>query len=205
MNTHVLPLHAMTRADHLVHPEEYSDVRLDSPALALFTDFRRHDPIVIDGWTRAVDAERAMRESHTRLRLVVDHAGEVLGTITLDDLSERQVIRRVAAGDRREDILVTDLMTRRSALKALSFDDLQRATVRHVIDTLSSHGERHCLVVDFGHHAIRGLIAASDVARRLHMSLQLDPAPTFAAIFAVVHDGREPTPGRAVGGAGSGT
>ncbi len=204
MTTQTLPLHAMTHADHLVHPEEYSDVRLDSPALALFTDFRRHDPLVIDGWTRAVDAERAMRESHTRLRLVVDHQGEFLGTITLDDLSERQVIRKVADGERREDILVTDLMTPRRALGALSFEDLQRASVRHVIETLNSHGERHCLVVDFAHHAIRGLIAASDVARRLHMSLHLDPAPTFATIFAVVHDGREPATARAVVGAKGG-
>lgn len=192
MTSRILPLHAMTSADHLVSPEEYADVGLDSPALSLFTDFRRHEPFVIDGWTSAVEAERFMRQSHTRLRLVVDHQGEFIGTVTLDDLSERRLIQRVAAGESRYDIRVMDLMTHRHQLRAMAYRDLTQARVRDVIDTLSQRGERHCLVLDVHDHAIRGLIAASDVARRLHMDLRLDPAPTFARIFAVLNEGADP-------------
>jgi len=192
MITPTLPLQALTSADHLVYPEEYSDVGLDSPALSLFTDFRRHEPFVIDGWMGAVEAERFMRNSHTRLRLVVDHEGEFIGTITLDDLSERRIIQKIASGENRYDIRVMDLMSHRHALRAMAHRDLQQARVRDVIDTLSQHGERHCLVLDVNSHAIRGLIAASDVARRLHMDLRLNPTPTFSEIFAVLHEGADP-------------
>ncbi len=182
-----LQLHNVDTADHLVSPAEFSDVGLRSSALTLFTDFRRHEPLVIDGWMTATAAQQYMRQSNAKLRLVVDHGGEFIGTITLAELSEERLLKRVAAGERRNEIQVMDLMTHRHELRALDYDDLRRARVGDVIDTLRYHGERHCLVVAFRTHRIRGLIAASDVARRLHTNLDMPAAPTFADVFRVIH------------------
>ena len=182
-----LTLHSVETSDHLVSPEEFSDVGLRSPALAVFTDFRRHDPMVIDGSTRAADAALLMRQSHTRLQIVVDGNGEFIGTVTQDDLSEATLLGRVAAGHDRHAIRVAELMKPRHEIQALSLDDLQRATVKDLIDTLKRSGEQHCLVVDSDAHTIRGLIAASDVEKRLHMGLHVGEAPTFAEIFSAVH------------------
>jgi len=182
-----LRLHEVEMADHLVSPEEFADVGPYSPALSLFTDFRRHEPLVIEGAMCATDAASFMRQSHTRLRLVVDRQGEFIGTISLENLSEANLLRRVAGGETRGNIQVMDLMKHRHELRALSYDDLARALVRDVIDTLRTSGEQHCLVVDSEAHCIRGLIAASDVARRLRMDIRIGVAPTFAQIFQAVH------------------
>lgn len=182
-----LPLQDLTLSDHLVHPEEFSDVRLDSPALLLLTDFRHHQPMVIDGGMRAVDAEAFMRASHTRLRLVVDQRDAFVGLVTLDDLSERRLIKKIAAGETRYHIHVRDLMQHRHELRALRYQDLTHCTVQDVLETLEHRGEHHCLVVDTTDHGIRGLIAASDVARRLHMEVRVQAAPTFADICAALH------------------
>ena len=183
----VLALHTVETTDHLVSPKEYFDVNLRSPALSVFTDFRRHEPVVIDGMMRAVDAALALRQSLPRLRLVVDRSGEFIGTVTQRELSEANLLRRVATGTSRQDILVMDVMKHRNELRALWYDDLHHATVKDLVDTLNGNGESHCLVVEGDTHNIRGLIAASDVERRLHVNLPTDRAPTFTEIFSALH------------------
>lgn len=182
-----MTLHSVETSDHLVSPEQYFDIDLHSPALSVFTDFRRHQPVVIEGTMRAVDAAAVLRQSLPRLRLVVDGKGEFIGTVTQHELSEANLLRRVAAGASRGDIQVMDVMKHRNELRALWYGDLRHATVRDLIDTLHGNGESHCLVVEGDTHSIRGLIAASDMERRLHMNVQAGRAPTFAEIFAAVH------------------
>jgi CBS domain containing-hemolysin-like protein len=182
-----LTMHNVEASDHLVSPEEFTDVGLYSPALAVFTDFRRHEPLVIEGSTRAADAAMLLRQSHTRLQIVVDRNREFIGTITQSDLSEANLLRKVAAGETRQAIQVAELMKPRHELRALSYSDVERATVKDLIDTLQTNGEHHCLVVNAETHNIRGLIAASDVEKRLHMNLHVDETPTFAEIFQAVH------------------
>ena len=183
----VLALHTVETSDHLVSPKEFFDVDLHSPALSVFTDFRKYEPVVVDGMMRAVDAALALRQSLPRLRLVVDKSGEFIGTVTQRELSEANLLRRVAAGTARQDILVMDVMKHRHELRALWYDDLHHASVKDLIDTLNGNGESHCLVVEGETHNIRGLIAASDVERRLHVNLPTDRPPTFSEIFAALH------------------
>ena len=183
----VLALHSVETTDHLVSPREFFDVDLHSPALSVFTDFRKHEPVVMDGMMRAVDAAVALRQSLPRLRLVVDRFGEFIGTVTWRELSEENLLRHVAAGTSRQDILVMDVMKHRHQIRALWYDDLCHATVRDLVDTLHGNGESHCLVVQGDTHSIRGLIAASDVERRLHVKSGSDLPRTFAEIFTALH------------------
>lgn len=182
-----LALQNIETVDHLESPEEYQAVTLQSSALTLFTDFRRHEPLVLDGWMSAVAARDYMARSHARLRLVVDRGGSFVGAIAFDHLSEERMLKRVARGERRCDLQVMDLMVHRHELRAIPYGELCRATVSDVVDTLRDHGERHCLVLDTADHSIRGLIAASDVARRLQRPFELQAAPTFADVFAALH------------------
>jgi len=182
----VLTLHNVEPTDHLVSPAEFSDVELRSPALAVFTDFRRHEPFVIEGSTRAVDAAVLLRQCHNGIRLVVDRNDEFIGTISEADLSEARLLKRVATGEDRNEIRVVDMMMPRREVRALSYEDLKHATVRDLIETLQRQGEQHCLVINERTHNIRGFIAASDLRRRLHISLEEESTPTFARIFEAV-------------------
>jgi CBS domain containing-hemolysin-like protein len=180
-------MHEVGASDHLVSPCEFSDVGLRSCALDAFTDFRRHEPYVIEGSTRAVDAALFLRQSHASLRLVVDRDNEFIGLITSKELSDANLLIRVAAGEERKEIRVVDLMKPRHELRALSYGDLQHATVKDLIETLQSNGQQHCLVINEATHNIRGFIAASDVEKRLHMNLHVGETPSFAEIFEALH------------------
>ena len=125
-----------------------------------------------------------MHQSRTSLRIVVDHSGVVIGTISAADLAEDTLLRHISKDQTRDDITVMDLMKHRHELRALDFADIRDASVSDIIETLRSNGEQHCLVVDFETHQIRGLIAASDVARRLQTDVDLSAGPSFADIVS---------------------
>lgn len=104
---HTISLFPVNSVAHMVQPDEFNDLDMNSPATEFFTDFKKHRPLTIENSTLAIDVESLMRKAHVRMKLVVD---------------------------RRND-------------------------------------------------HIRGLISASDVARRLHMPIRIEKVPTFVDIF----------------------
>jgi CBS domain containing-hemolysin-like protein len=174
---------SLSPTEHLVHPEEFHELQLDSPALSIFTDFKKHQPMEIDADTPATQAEYLMRKAHVRLKLVVDRKEELIGMISLRDLDEQNFMLQQRKGFARESIQVRHLMLPRERIKALAYRDLLSATVGDVVGVLKQNGQQHCLVIDPQLHQIRGLISASDIARRLHIALEVEQAPTFIDIF----------------------
>lgn len=172
---------------HMVQPEEFNDLDMHSPAIEFFTDFKKHRPLTIEGSTLAVDVEMLMRKAHVRMKLVVDANNEFIGTISTEDLSEQYFMIRLANGERLDEITVSDMMCPKHAILALDLEQLERSSISDVIDTLKRSGQQHCLVVDRSHDHIRGLISASDVARRLHMPIRIERVPTFVDIFKSIH------------------
>lgn len=181
-----LTLSAVHNITHLVQPEEFHELSPCSSALEIFTDFKRYRPITIDGSTPAEEVEMLMRKAHVKMTLVVDADNEFIGTISLDDLSEQRFITLVANGFDRRDILVHELMVPRAHIMALTLHDLEQSSISDVIRALQRSGQQHCLVVDSDGHCIRGVISASDVARRLHIPIHIERIPTFVDIFSSI-------------------
>lgn len=181
-----ITLFPVDRVAHMVRPDEFHELDIDSPATAFFTDFKEHRPLIIEGSTPAMDAEMLMRRAHVRMKLVVDSEGEFIGVISTDDLDEQNFMIRVAQGDRRADIPVSDMMCPKRSIMALALDELERSTISDVIEVLQQSGNQHCLVVDRRNNHIRGLISTSDVARRLHMPITIEKVPRFLDIFRSV-------------------
>jgi DeoR family transcriptional regulator, catabolite repression regulator len=181
-----ISLLSVSNIAHLVQPEEFHELSIESPALEIFTDFKNHIPLTIEGSVPAVDVESLMRKAHVKMKLVVDTSNEFIGTISLEDLDEQHFMMKIAAGYARQDIQVSDLMTPKERILALSLVDLERATIGDVIKSLQKQGKQHCLVVDRSGSQIRGLISASDVARRLHIPIRIERIPSFVDIFSSV-------------------
>lgn len=181
-----LTLHSLADCDRLASPDDNAALEMDSPAVGLFTDFREHEPQVVDATMRADAARREMLHTHGKMRLVVDHNDVFVGTVSVEQLAEAQLLAHLHKGDSRNEVVVSDLMTRRDRIHAVSYDDLTSATVADVIETLRSNGERHCLVVDTRTNQILGIIAASDIAKRLHMPIEIKTAPTFGEIVSAL-------------------
>lgn len=178
-----LALYSVEAIDHLVQPADFDGTTLSSPALSVVTDFKHQQPNMISAGSTARDALEMMQQEQSKLKLVVDHDGELVGLLHIEQLSAQAIMRRVAFGDSRDDILVADLMRPRDRIKALAFQQLQHCSIADVVNTLQSSGEQHCVVIDRESHQIRGIISAQDIARRLRMQLHIQQAPTFLHIF----------------------
>ena len=160
---------AVDKVAHLVQPDDFNALTLLSPALSIFTDFKSHRPLTIEGSTPAIEVEALMPKAHVKMKLVVDADNEFIGTISLDDLDEQNFMTKIANGSERSEILTSDLMCPKQQIMALR-----------------ESGQQHCLVVDRSGQQIRGLISASDVARRLHIPIRIERIPTFVDIFTSV-------------------
>jgi len=181
-----ISLFSVSDIAHLVQPEEFHELNTNSSALEIFTDFKKHIPLVIEGSVPAVDVEMLMRKAHVKMKLVVDRSNEFIGSISLDDLDDQHFMMRIAAGYARHEILTADLMTPKERILAMSLDDIERSSIGDVIRSLQKQGQQHCLVVDRSGRQIRGLISASDVARRLHIPIRIERVPSFVDIFSSV-------------------
>lgn len=178
-----IKLFPLNHVAHMVQPDEFDGLNMDSPATEFFTDFKKHRPLTIEGDTPALDAAMLMRKSHARMKLVTDLKGEFIGTITVDDLSDQNLMVKVATGERLRDVTVSEMMCPKREMFAIDMSELERASIGDVIETLQRSGQPHCLVVDRQRDHIRGLLAASEVERRLHMPIRIEKIPTFIDIF----------------------
>ena len=143
-----LALYAVEAIDHLVQPADFDDTTLSSPALSVVTDFKHSLPNMISAASSASDALEMMQQEQSKLKLVVDNDGEMVGLLHLEQLSDQAIMRRVAFGDSRDDILVADLMRPRERIKALAYQQLKQCSIADVVNTLQSSGEQHCVVID---------------------------------------------------------
>ncbi len=183
-----LPLYDVEQVDELVWPENYKEITLQSSALLALTDFKEHKPLVIEDSVSAHEAEQLMRHAHVHLKIVVDKEDHFLGIVSLSDICHQEIMKKVAGGFEHDELLVTDFMQPKTALKAISFADLEHATVGDLLETLKANGHRHCLVVDRENHKIRGVVSASDLVRMLKLKIDLSFPPTFIEIFKAVHN-----------------
>lgn len=173
--------------DHIISPEHFEKTTLTSSAKAIFTDFKANKALVIEGDTPAVDALSLMVKAHVQMKIVVSPNNDFLGIISTTELTERHIIAEVAKGIERHEILVSDLMISRENLHAFDYNELENARVNDIVNALENYGLRHCLVLDREHHHIRGVISSSDIARKLHLAIDIHSKTSFSEIFNVIH------------------
>ena len=167
---------------HIEWPQNVDEVTLQSKAVELVTDFQIHQPRVIDFNTRAVAAEYSMKKTHVKLKLVLDRANNFLGTVSFNDLNNQEIIKKVAAGNDRSDLKVSDFMKSKEQLSAIDWHALQNASIRAFIQFMSNSSEQHLLVTDDDGKSLRGIVSASDIARALHLDINLVTPVSFKLI-----------------------
>lgn len=183
-----LSLLDLEQIDQIVTPEQFQEINTESPAINIFTDFNQHKPLVIDSSTLAIDAIKLMMKEHVHMKIVVAPDEDFLGVITSNEVSEQNIMAKIAQGYSREELLVSDVMITRDSLNAFNFEELKRAKVSDVIEALKHYKVRHCLVLDQNYHHIRGLISSSDIARKLKLPITIDVSTSFSKIFNSIND-----------------
>lgn len=164
-----------------------TDVSLQDPARLVMTDLNEITPFSIDP-TATIDAtNEKMIACGVRLLFVIDNDNNLLGIVTATDvMGEKPVQYLKEHGGGREDILVQDIMTAKQKLDALNLQDVEKACVGDIIETMNLLGRQHTLVLDqaeSGDAVICGIFSTAQISRQLGVTI--DPA-TRANSFADV-------------------
>jgi CBS domain containing-hemolysin-like protein len=184
---HALKLYETETIDTLAWPSDSHQIDLTSSALCVFTDFRQQLPIVIDGNMKAIELERLMKQSHVKMKLILDNRKQFCGIVTLADLTEQRMMQKVVQfGLPREELLAIDFMQPKSQLLSFDYEQLKVSSVGDVVETLKESGHMHSLVIDRIAHEIRGVISVSDIARMLRLPLDIQSQPSFIALSSVI-------------------
>lgn len=182
-----LSLKTCDRVSQIKWPTQQTQVSLQSKAIEIVTDFQKNRPLVIDYNTKAVEAEYLMKKAHVKLKLVLDENDQFVGTVSFNDLNNQEIIKKVASGDSRADLRVSDFMKTKSVLTSLEWQALEGASLRSLTLFLASSNDQHILVTDNDGKTIRGLISASDIARALHLNINLNLPVSFKLISETVN------------------
>ncbi len=182
---------ALTDYQSVVESEDVERFDLDSPARLVVTDFLYHKPLVLNPDVGVDEAIAAMRRSHVRSVLIAN--GEFRGIVTVADLESRKVLSlATSSGQSRSDLAISDLMIPKAKLKGVPIGVIETATIGSLLQTLKNEGQQHMLVVDPENQRIRGIISASDIARRLHVSVEINHrATSFRELVEVISSGRD--------------
>ncbi|WP_100641396.1 CBS domain-containing protein [Alteromonas facilis] len=160
-------------------PEDKTYLTLRSPAKALLTDFDIQRPLVIDANTKAVEAAYVMKKAHVRLRFVVDRQLQFAGIIDGADLSQQNIIQRVADGYDRHELKVSDFMRKKSELLSITFGELQRSSINRLLGSFKTHEDPFILVTTDDHKKIKGIVTLHDLSRHFHLPDGMAEPSTF--------------------------
>jgi CBS domain-containing protein len=119
-----------------------------------------------------------------RSLIVVDSEHKITGIITSTDILSDKPMQIIAdRGLLHSDLLVRDVMTPAHKIKVIDLQDVMKARVGDVVETLKQSSRQHALVVDVldnGHQRLCGIFSASQIARQM----QAEEAPEAATQFA---------------------
>jgi CBS domain-containing protein len=185
---HPLPTVKAPPGTGFFEPSTFTLVRADSPAVCVMTDLKQVSAATIGPEAPLSVATQTMISRGVRLLLVVNRDDEVLGVITARDTTGERPIQMVQRmGVKFGDLLVRDLMCPREDIDLIMLEDVLRAKVSDVIDTLQALKRQHALVGErdplTGRMRIRGIFSATQIGRQLGAPIQtFDVSSTFSEI-----------------------
>ena len=171
-------------------PRHIHRVQMDSPAVEVMTDLQQTVVATIEPDVSLAGATKAMVARSVRLLLVVEKGVGLVGLITArDTMGERPIKLIRERGGWHRELLVRDLMIPLTEIDVLSYADVLRAEVGHIVATLKDFGRQHALVVDIdpptGSEMIRGIFSSTQIGRQLEIPLfPFECARSFAEIGA---------------------
>lgn len=173
-------------------PPDMPRVSLDSSAMRVMTDLVQTRAACIGQDATLEFAEQRMRDGGVRMLFVVSEMPGVEGIVTLSDIHGSRPIQLIQQrGLTRAELTVRHVMQPLTAIDAVPFEAVQRATVGSVVATLRHFGHPYLLAVEAATHGapprIRGIFSAAQIERQLGVPLNsVEVAATFAEIASAL-------------------
>ncbi len=161
-------------------------VSVDDPAIFVMTDFLHTTPICIESTATISVANERMIAYGIRLLFVSDYDNDISGLITFNDVwGERPINYIQEHGGERSDIMVLDIMTRKSELGSVKMSDVSLANVGDIVETIKACGRHHVLITEDRRNqtVVRGLFSISRISSLLRKNIELNNrANSFAEL-----------------------
>lgn len=185
--TQALPTFIAPPGTTFSQPSTFTLVSADSPAMCVMTDLKQVSAATIGPEATLTQATQTMISRGVRLLLVINKEDEVLGLITARDTQGEKPIQLIQErGGKFNDLLVSDLMCPRERIELVDANDVLRAKVQDIVETLKQTKRQHAIVGERdknGQVRIRGIFSATQIGRQLGAAVQtFDIASTFSEI-----------------------
>jgi CBS-domain-containing membrane protein len=163
-------------------PARRAQLDYEASALELLEDLTAPGPVRMPAIAEVCVARLLLEAAKARWGSVVDETNEPIGVVTLRELqSPHSAQRAQQLGLRWVEVPVRYLMTPLSALPVIGLDQLRRARVGDLTETLCRSGSEFLLVGNDGR--IRGIVACSTLVERTGRPLSIRHQPaSFAEI-----------------------
>jgi CBS domain containing-hemolysin-like protein len=179
-----LHLFVTNDGDELASPDEPLVYTFKTPAIAFIHDFKNIKPLAVDSRAKADEMKSLMLNLHVSFISVMDSTDHFVGIVSLDDLSDQNLIRKQAEGYPRNEIQVADFMTLRKDLLAFDSREIETASIGDVIESLKTNGRKECLVLDRDSHKIRGVFTISEISKKLQQPIEILDQTNLYRVFS---------------------
>jgi len=152
--------------------DKLQNVTLASCAMDVLTDLKKVKARTIKATHPLEEAEAIMKNHAVRMLLVVANDDHLTGILTYTDISGEKPMQYINKyGGTHKDILIQDIMTEGSKIEVLKIENVAKAKVGDIIETLKNTRRTHALVVDHqgynNDQTVRGIFSASQIAHQL--------------------------------------
>ncbi|MCP4125548.1 MAG: CBS domain-containing protein [Gammaproteobacteria bacterium] len=146
-------------------------VDMNSPAVDVMTDLKMVTAMGINPCATLDEATQRMTSSNVHLLFVTNQFNHVMGIITSNDLTGGKMVKYLKeVGDKRDEVMVRDLMTPQNMVDVLYMDEIDRSSVSDVVEVMKHMGRRHALVADrdfSGSQVICGVFSSVQISKQL--------------------------------------
>ena len=178
----------------LGHPTTSPElVKLESPAVAVMTNFKVVHPITTRPEVAIDAALKKMKTSGIRLLFVMNDADQIIGLITAKDImGERPIQITQQTRVPRAEITVREVMTPQPDICALEAQTVHDARVGDIVETLRTQGRQHALVVKTDKatqsQCVIGMFSTSQISKLLgyNVTPEVHPAGSLAALVGLM-------------------
>lgn len=148
---------------------------LESPALRVFRDFKKHKALTVRGDTNLKDVKTKLVDNHKDFILVTNAEDKVIGTIALHYIESQALQERARSyGVKPADLTANDAKISISMVNAVPYSIIEDSKIGHVLNTLINSDYHHIVVYDEnknGEKYIRGYFSLPFIRRKLGLEL----------------------------------
>ncbi|MDN4501497.1 CBS domain-containing protein [Alteromonadaceae bacterium BrNp21-10] len=164
---------------HISHQSKVGPLELASPAIEIMVNFARNAPLMLSADMSIEQATTLLKSAHISKTLVKNKQDDFIGIVTLADLQSSRVLSIAnKLGLHRNELSIANLMIPKAQCTGIQLQTILTSTIGEVLATMQHEGQQHVLIIAQSTMEIVGMISAMDIAKKLHMPIQITPLPT---------------------------